>query len=262
MEINKKLIEDLYFPNLAFNNPINYTERIILYPVKIQDIFEFKKYLSSIIVRKNSVFPEKQILKMSYLEFLHHCHMNLELAEKYKIDNLQNYYIYAKELIKLVCKSDDVLANEQRGGFIINGHEIGSDEFDDIRRLIITQNDVDFDIDEFMHYEAEQALKKAQNLLDKDVSTIEDQIDSYAIATKSSDEEIMNLTIRKFGRYIKRINMYDAYKISMTASLSGMVTFKSPIKHWMISINKEDKFRDVKTDKENFEQIKGGVTGE
>lgn len=255
MEINKDSLHSF----LLFNDPIKYTEKIILYPVKVKDIVKFHTYLQSIIVRKNSIFPEKQIIRMSYLDFLHYCHLNKDLSEKYKIDNLPLLFYYAKELLMLVCQTDDVLVNNETGQFCINGHIVDSEAFDDLRRIIIIQNDVDFDVDEFLNYDAEQALLKAKNLLDKDKSTLEDQIDSYAIATKSSDSEIKELTIRKFGRYITRLNMYDDYKICMTASMSGMVTFKNPIRHWTVSINKEDKFKDMKTSENEFNTIKNDI---
>lgn len=255
MVINK----DVLFSYLLYNDPIKYTPRITLYPVTMKNIIDFQILQRSITIRKDSIFPEKNILKMSYLDFLFYCHNNFELAETYKMNELPYYYSYALELLKLVCRDQEVLINTNEGMFQINGEVIDSDAFDDLRRIIIIQNNIDFQIDEFVHYDAEQALLKARDLLNKDKSTIEDYIDAYAVATKSTDEEIANLTIRKFNRYIDRINMYDNYKIVSTASMSGMVTMKNPIKHWMSTINDKDQFDDVKTSEEEFGEIKGKI---
>ena len=254
MEINK----DVLYPYLLYDSPIPYGN-IILYPVLMKDILSFQLFTSSITVRKNSVFSDKKIIKMTYLDFLFYCHNNNKLSEEYKIKDLPFWYEYSYELLKLVCKDQEVLVGKEYGSFMINGIEINSDIFDVLRKIIIIQNDIDFDINEFMNYEAEQALNKARNLLEKDNSTIEDYIDSYAIATKSRNDEIMNLSIRKFNRYIKRLNMYDDYKISMSASMSGMVTFKNPIRHWMIMLENKDRYETVKTNSEEFNEIKDKI---
>ena len=33
-----------------------------------------------------------------------------------------------------------------------------------------------------------------------------------------------------------------------TGECSGMVSFKEPIKHWMVSLEEEDKYKELKTD--------------
>lgn len=124
--------------------------------------------------------------------------------------------------------------------------------FDDLRRIIIAQNDIDFDMDEFLHHDTEQRLMKAKNDLNKDKSraNIEDYIDSLVIAMNTTEERIMNMTIRKFWRYIRRFQLKESYTIAKTGECSGMVTFKEPLKHWMTSFEdlEEDKYKELKTD--------------
>ena len=74
---------------------------------------------------------------------------------------------------------------------------------------------------------------------------------------KASDSEIKNLTIRKFWRHIKRINMHENYTISKISSMSGMVTFKNPIQHWMVQIEKDDRYSSVKTSEQELENKVG-----
>lgn len=256
MEIN--INKDTLYPFLLYNYPIP-LGNTLLYPVKMKDILNFQTLSSSITVRKNSVFSDKNILKMTYLDFLFYCNKNFELAEQYKIKELPFLYEWCHELLKLVFKEQEVYIGKDYGAFMVNDLEIDSELFDAIRKIIIIQNDIDFDIDEFINFEAEQALNRARNLLDKDSSTIEDYIDSYVVATKSSDKEVSELTIRKFYRYIRRINMFEDYKICQSASMSGMVTFKNPISHWMIQIERNDKYDNVKTSSEEFNDIKDKI---
>ena len=126
--------------------------------------------------------------------------------------------------------------------------------FDDLRRIIIIQNDIDFDIDEFLNYDTEQRLLKAQKDSSKNTKdntpNIEDYIDSLAIVMKMTEKEILNMTIRKFWRYIKRYQLYESYNILKTGECSGMVSFKEPIEYWMSGIESGDKYSSYKSEEQ------------
>lgn len=245
-----KITKDILFPYLIYNKPVKYNENIILYPITMNDIVLFQTISQSITVRKNSTFRDKKIIKMTYLDFLLYCLGNEELEIQYKIVGLSQFYIYAFQLLQLCCKDAQVALNQHTGQITINGELITSQIFDDIRRIIIIQNDIDFDIDEFLNYDTEQSLIKAQKHLDRDKvkANIEDYIDSLVIAMHTTEDVIMNMTIRKFWRYIKRYNLHENYTIMRTGECSGMVTFKEPIQHWMISLDEEDKYKHLKAD--------------
>lgn len=246
VEIKKETL----FPLLIYNKPVKYTENIILYPVTMNDIVTFQALSQSITVRKNSTFHEKQIIKMTYLDFLLYCLGNEELEKQYKIIGLSQYFFYAIQLLQLCCKDAEIKLNQQTGQIIINGEVITPQIFDDLRRIIIIQNDIDFDIDEFLNYDTEQRLLKAQKDLDKDKdkANIEDYIDSLVIAMHTTEDRIMEMTIRKFWRYVKRYNLHENYTIMRTGECSGMVSFKEPIKHWMVSLEEDDKYKHLKAD--------------
>lgn len=246
MEIKKETL----FPLLIYNKPVKYTENIILYPVTMNDIVTFQTLSQSITVRKNSTFHEKQIIKMTYLDFLLYCLGNEELEKQYKIIGLSQYFFYAIQLLQLCCKDAEIKLNQQTGQIVINGEVITPQVFDDLRRIIIIQNDIDFDIDEFLNYDTEQRLLKAQKDLDKDKdkANIEDYIDSLVIAMHTTEDRIMEMTIRKFWRYVKRYNLHENYTIMRTGECSGMVSFKEPIKHWMVSLEEDDKYKHLKAD--------------
>lgn len=256
--MNVKINKEILFPLLIYNKPVKYTEKITLYPVTMNDIVTFQALSQSITVRKNSTFHEKQIIKMTYLDFLLYCLGNEELEKQYKIIGLSQYFLYAIQLLQLCCKDAEIKLNQQTGQIIINGEVVTPQIFDDIRRIIIIQNDIDFDIDEFLNYDTEQRLLKAQKDLDKnkDKANIEDYIDSLVIAMHTTEDRIMEMTIRKFWRYIKRYNLHESYTIMKTGECSGMVSFKEPIKHWMISLEEEDKYKHLKADEE---EIRGKI---
>lgn len=245
MEINK----DILFPYLIYNTPFQYNEDITLYPVTMNDILLFQMLQKSITLRKNSTFHEKKIIKMTYYDFLLYCVDHKELEEQYNITSLSNYFSYAYQLLSLCCKNSE-MGILQNGQIHINKTIITPQIFDDLRRIIIIQNDIDFDIDEFINYDTEQRLKKAEKdqKKDDDNPSIEDYIDSLVVAMNVTEDRVMNMTIRKFWRYVKRYNLHEGYTIAKTGECSGMVTYKEPIKHWMISLDKDDKYKHLKTD--------------
>lgn len=245
VELNK----DTLLPFLIYNRPFQYSESITLHPVTMKNIVTFQMLTPSITLRKDGIFHDKKIIKMTYWDFLIYCFGNEELEIKYQINGLSQYFLYAIQLLKLCCM-DSNIEIVQTGQVYINGETITPKVFDDLRRIIIIQNDIDFDIDEFLNYDTEQRLLKAENDLRKkqDKANIEDYIDSLTIAMNTTEDHIKNMTIRKFWRYIKRYQLHESYTIAKTGECSGMVSFKEPIKHWMISLDEEDKYNHLKTD--------------
>ena len=159
----------------------------------------------------------------------------------------------------MVFKDQEVLADIGKGGFRINGHDVTDEMFDDFRRIIILQNGIDFDIDEFIHYDTEKELERAQNHLNKgDSSTLEDYIDSLWLTMGISEEEIKQMPIRKFWRLVKRISKRDIFQILKSAESSGFVKLKEPVSYWMTELDNDDKYKNVKTSAENVKQMIGG----
>lgn len=252
MEINK----DTLFPYLIYNKEVKYNEHITLYPIKMKDIITFQQYQMALTLRKDAIFQDKQIIKMGYLEFIKYACRNDELAQKYNMPLLPFYYDFIIGVLQLTCGEDvEIKYNTSTLDFSINDFLITDEVFDDLRKIIIIQNDIDFDIDEFMNIDTVKALEKAREFeakKNKEKADIEDYIDSLIIGMKVTEEYVSNLTIRKFWRYIKRINKHEEYEACRSGQMSGMVTFKEPIQHWMTSIEVTDKYENLKTDEEEL----------
>lgn len=252
MEINKQSL----FPFTIFNKEFKYNEYITLYPIKMKDIIIFQQYQMALTLRKDSIFHEKQIIKMEYLDFIKYAFRNGELANRYDIPLLPFYYDFILGILQLACgDSAEIKYNTSTLNFSINGFPITNAVFDDLRKIIIIQNDIDFDTDEFMNIDTVEALEKAREFeskKNKESADIEDYIDSLIISMKVTEEYVSNLSIRKFWRYIKRINKHEDYNACLSGQMSGMVTFKEPIQHWMTSIETIDKYENLKTDEDEL----------
>ena len=252
VEINK----DTLFPYLIYNKEIKYNEHITLYPIKMKDIITFQQYQMALTLRKDAIFQDKQIIKMGYLEFIKYACRNDELAQKYNMPLLPFYYDFIIGVLQLTCGEDvEIKYNTSTLDFSINDFLVTDEVFDDLRKIIIIQNDIDFDIDEFINIDTVKALEKAREFeakKNKEKADIEDYIDSMIIGLKVTEDYVSNLTIRKFWRYIKRINKHEEYEACRSGQMSGMVTFKEPIQHWMTSIEVTDKYENLKTDEEEL----------
>jgi hypothetical protein len=244
--INQSVLEQ----SLYFSLPYDYNGLFKIYPIKMSQILEYKTYVQSILVRKDSIFPIPQIIQADYLDFLKYVDNNVELEIQYQVPNLHLFYGFFLLLLRLVCQDQEIKFNQNTKEIAIGEITLTGEIVDDIRRIVIAQNDEDFDIDEFLNRETEERLNKAQRDLNKNENppTIEDRIDSLMVGLHMSNEEISNLTIRKFDRLLKRVITYEEYKTSTLALKTGMVKFKDPIKHWTSPIEVEDRYKNVKSD--------------
>lgn len=252
--MNVDINKSSYYRQLLFNEPIEYNG-ITLFPIKMKDIIDFQQFQSAFTVRKESIFHEKNIIKMTYWEFIKFAYRNFELAEKYALPLLPYYYDFILNTFLLVCGDNiDLKITDRTLDCSINDIEITSTIFDDLRKIIMLQNDIDFD-HEFMNIDTLNALEKARDFemkKNKEKTEIEDYIDSLVIGLKVTEEYVSNLTVRKFWRYIKRINKHEDYQSGHAALMTGMITFKEPLKHWMTSLDVEDKYENLKTDEEEL----------
>jgi len=159
VEISKQAL----FPYIIFNKAIQYNDNIILYPIKMKNIIVFQQFQMALTLRKDSIFQEKQIIKMGYFDFIKYACRNEELSQKYKTPLLPYYYDFILGILKLSCGEDAKIECDMSTlSLSINGVQITNEIFDDIRKIIIIQNDIDFDFDEFMNIDTVRALEKAR----------------------------------------------------------------------------------------------------
>lgn len=249
-----QITKDTLYPTLLYSLPFPYSEQISIVPVRMEHILEFQFLSRSLTVRKESIFPDKNIIRMSYLEFLIYAAEHEELSVRYGSRELKNFYGYVYALLSLVCPGQSVSADPESGWFILNGELVTPDAFEEIRRIILLQNGVEFDPDEFLHFDTEQVLRKAQAHQDRGQSSgdIEDYIDSLCIFLHCTAGQVREMPIRKFWRYLKRCTMKESYTILKTGECSGMVSFREPVRHWMVSLDEEDKYQSLKTNEQEL----------
>lgn len=127
---------------------------------------------------------------------------------------------------------------------------IGSEQFEEIRQLIMLQNDI-----KSQHYDAkteqflyEMKAKLRQTRATKEDTDLEDLISIVAYSIHISPAEMENMTIRRFNRYLNIVITKDDYYLYKQLELSGMIKPKSEIPHWISHYKPKGKFDDILVD--------------
>lgn len=161
-----------------------------------------------------------------------------EYSESKKIDDIKEY---ATKMEEIKDKMFNIIT-------------ISSEEFDEMRQLIMLQNDIKpqhFNAEtEKLLYEMKIKLKSTRK--DNSYTTMEDLITIVSYSMHISNEEMENLTIRRFNRYLDIALSKDDYYMYKSLELSGAIKMKSEIPHWIKHYEPKGKFDDVLVDGENL----------
>lgn len=245
----------------TFDLPVEY-KNLKLYPVTMKDYFSFNTFAECLTIDKNSI-PDPKVISMTHLEYIYYSTED----EKIKVP----YLFLFDRLLSLCLKDDDSFSNmeesirtkynydkDEKPIFIIQGKTYYSEDFDNIKEIISKQNKIE-QIDENISKEVRDSLEMAREFKRKisgnKPGSIEDYIISLSVATGWKVEEIYSMPIKRFLKCIERMDNLINYQIYMTASMSGMVEFKdkTAIKHWLSSLEDEDKYSDVSVDLEEVQ---------
>ena len=80
---------------------------------------------------------------------------------------------------------------------------------------------------------------KEQSEQSKDTVTLEDSRDAFMVRLGCvNSRDIDEMTIRRYNRMSTMLSQREDYLMAKQAEMTGFVTFKTPIKHWIIIDNK------------------------
>lgn len=229
---------------------------IKIYPVTVKDYMMFNLYSQCLTIEKN-IIPDAKIISMSNLEYIYYAtQTNMEKTP---------YLVWFDRLMSLCLKDEDSFTSieesmkryeytEKGKPFFFIGKELyTSTDFDIIKSIVCEQNMVelaDDSISKEVRDSMEEARKYKQKLAGTKPASLEDYLIAMSVSTGWTLDYIYGLSIRKFTKAISRLDNLIHYKIYLSASMSGMVTFedKSFIKHWLSGLDEKDKYDDVLMD--------------
>lgn len=146
-----------------------------------------------------------------------------------------------KEIVSLLKELEDY-KNKMFNIISINGIE-----FDDLRKIIMLQNDIKSE-----HYSAKiekmlNEVKMKINSLKKDSDNLEleDLITAVAYTAKIKPEDMYDMTIRRFNRFLYITRNKDDYYLYKQLELSGNIELKKDLPYWIKHYEPTGKYDDV-----------------
>lgn len=233
----------------TYDAPIKY-KTLTIYPVKMTDYFDFISCVGCLLIDKNST-PNPKIISMSYFDFIMYSY------EECKKESVVFYPIHELDFLLRICLGLDRDAKaspikygifKNKNVFEIDSEIFYSSDFDEIKTIILEQNDVEIP-DYHIKKEIREEFELARKLKGSDIKMCdtEEQMICLSIDTHFPLESIYNMTIRKYKKYMRRMDEKIHYEIYKTAAMSGFVEFKDKSfpKHWMRDLTEDNKYSDV-----------------
>ena len=246
---------------INYDLPVPY-RNIKIYPATVRDYLLFTYFSQALTVEKNLI-PDVKIISMSDLEFLFYSIQDgkdTSLPYLLWFDRILAICLKDDDSFELIDKSVKRYKRDENGKpiFVIDDEVYTTVDFEQIRAIICSQNLVeipDAKISKEVRDSLEEARRYKEKLSGETPGSFEDYIVSLAIATGWTIEYVYSMTVRKFIKSIKRLDSLIHYKIYLSASMTGMVTFKdtSFIKHWLLG-STDDKYKDVSVDLETVQK--------
>lgn len=232
MAIDLDFLKSSYF---FFDLPVVYKlskeKEINIYPITVKqsEIFLSSAYI--LAIDKNAT-ASVEIIQMSYLQFL----MEVVLpSDKTMVTRLTN-------LLNLCLDIKDPMVKKEKGKYILydpeKGIEINHKDFEDIRRIIMYQNNPHYD-DSYINPDIKQAMDELDYMRNKDydMPTIERKIAIISSHTGITKKEQLEMTYRShtllFEEVSGEIEFTTTYPIALYAGKAN------EIPHWIYKKKKD-----------------------
>lgn len=257
--IDLELLAKTYF---WFDKPVPLTTQngktLMITPVSVEDSVMFVSWVDLLCIDKNS-FPNPEYISMSYLDFIAKVLIqsdNVEIA-KYTTTQLVS-------LLRLCLGWDkDIQLRYNERNKAVLSHEdciINSKLFDDIKRIILYQNLIDYD-DTYINPDVKQAINEVEELRHKNivVPTLERKMAIITAHTGLSKEQQMKMTYRSHCLLFKEVYGEVDYLSVRTALMIGNMLSKKKvdIEDWIFK-KQRSKYEQYFTSEDKYSASMGG----
>lgn len=256
MRISEDVLLNKYLP---FDEPIPYKD-LLISPIKLKDSHEIQNILSILQLDKNNL-GHIEFISMSKLRFIliMICDSEEYQTELYSLlykalsipnDNIIEIYIDDTQEYLVIGKKVD----EVHGHDIIdehNGIKITSEDFDEIIRIILYQNILDYS-DKYIDPDVRKATEEYYRLKNKNAVkvSLEHKVNCVQFKTGMTRTAIGNLSIRNFYQLFNILVDESDYLAVKFAEYNG-VKFKTPIENWAYKAQR-DKYAEAFCDADSF----------
>ena len=271
--LKPELIEEIEFLNekyFPFDEPVPFLPGLTLYPVSIKNHNEFLTSSSCCTLDKQE---DIEGIGMSHLDFLiskindpasgrtwgaqfsRLVELVFQIQNGIRCGDCEAFFSFAdfaqmldelkektvcphcggvtfQEAIKHVINPK----TEQRE-LLINGVIIGAEDFERFRQIVMYQNLPDFKDDSWVDPELREDQKEKQRLVSKQsgsvTASLEKKIVCVSAKTSYKFEDLYQLSIRKFLMLLTAVDDALAYEADRVGLMTGMVSSKKPLEHWI-----------------------------
>lgn len=259
MSIDLDFLSRTYF---WFDLPVEYKLKnknvVKIYPISVKDSEMFLSWIDILTIDKNSL-PNPEYISMSYLEFI----IKTLLTSEDK-DIAQSATSKLVFILKLCLKWEDdvsIRVNDIGKPVLVHGDiEINGKSFEDIRRIILYQNILDFD-DSYINPDLKQAMAEVDEVKSKDLifPTLERKfaiVSSHSGITKAQQLE---MTYRSHSALFKEVCNEVEFISARTGVMVGNMFSKQKIEFedWVYK-KKRSKYEDYFTTQDSYSKSMGG----
>lgn len=252
-----ELFENVFLDNDWAIPYSSHGSELLIYPVTVAYYTIFHTFAASLLLSKNTSGDIKAI-QMSYLEYIFY------LAENGDATNL----IFLCELLliclrlprttlkdgKEIASVDLARAADGKVYLMINGERWSAKEFDEIKKIIISQNGLEAPRED-LHPDILEAYKEYEEFLRKrnkvKLCSFGDQLNVIMLKTSYTKETIMSMTIRTFAKLLERADLMLNYEIMTLLSPYMDKDGAHKITHYL-SDTTRDKYKDMYVDYDDF----------
>jgi len=243
MDANLEM-EILFHKYIELDKPIPFKDnRLLIQPILVDECFDFLQSIDILQIDKDTYGSIEEI-QMSYLAYLYNLMSDgdvLNLATK--LDTILHLcvQIVGSEYNPMFIKTnvdDKGRALIVFSTFSDNANhegdiELNAREFDELKRIILHQNIVNFS-DKYIDPYLRKAYNEYWDMKNRDIEipTIDKQIAIVQSMNGMSKQDIFNMTYRSFKILFDTCADKVDYQINKSAEMSG-VEFKHPIEHWI-----------------------------
>lgn len=263
-------LNNYYF---QFDKPIPFKEGLNLYPINVKNHDEFlaasacltlnrlesaegimTSNLGYLLLKMNDKNKQDEAAMWSQY-FIRICELVFHIKYRIYCEKCGRVYDYFDFLTKATNKNEPFICecgnsenfnvniryklNEQtkKHELVINGVTINSKEFDLLRQIIMYQNLPDYKDDSWVDPEVREDQREKQQLLAKEnksgTATLERKIVCVSAKSCYKIDELYELTMRKFLILLSAIDDAMTYECTRIGLMTGMVSSKEPVEHWI-----------------------------
>lgn len=223
-----------------FDKPVEFELRdknkIFIYPVSLKDSEIFLSSVNILNIDKNSS-PSVEIIQMSYLKFLY----TLISKESNAIQQFLNILILCLKL-----KNPSIIWENEKNPTLYDSEleiKINHNDFEDIRRIILYQNILNFD-DEYIDPDLKKSIDKFTEVKNRNIEmpNLERKMAIITTRTGISKAEQINMTYRSHCLLFEEVCAEVEFTTTRAALL--FAGSKEKQEHWIYKDkkNKLDKY--------------------